>query len=57
MQLKCKEKRIYAVCGESAVTDQMCQKWFAALCAADSRWPTLRAGADQLTLIATEWRR
>ena len=28
MQLKCKKKIICAVCGECAVTDQMCQKWF-----------------------------
>ena len=28
MQLKCK-KNICAVCGEGAVTDPMCQKWFA----------------------------
>ena len=28
MQLKCK-KKIFAVYGEGAVTDQMCQKWFA----------------------------
>ena len=23
------KKKIYAVCGEGAVTDRMCQKWFA----------------------------
>ena len=28
MQLKCK-KAFYAVFGEGAVTDRMCQKWFA----------------------------
>ena len=34
MQLKCKTK-ICAVYGEGAVTDQMCQKWFAKFCAGD----------------------
>ena len=29
------EKKICTVCGESAVTDQMCQKWFAKFCAVD----------------------
>ena len=32
MQLKCK-KRIYAVNGEGAMTDQTCQNWFAKFCA------------------------
>ena len=29
------QKRICAVCGEGAVTDQMCRKWFAKFCAGD----------------------
>ena len=29
------QKKICAVCGEGAVTDQMCQKWFAKFCAGD----------------------
>ena len=33
-QLKCK-KKICAVHGEGAVTDQMCQKWFVKFCAGD----------------------
>ena len=33
-QLKCK-KKICAVYGEGAVTDQMCQKWFVKFCAGD----------------------
>ena len=28
-------KKIYAVYGEGAVTDPMCQKWFAKFCAGD----------------------
>ena len=28
-QLKCKKTNFCAVCGEGAVTDQTCQKWFA----------------------------
>ena len=28
-------KKIFAVYGEGAVTDQMCQKWFAKFCARD----------------------
>ena len=28
-QLKCKRKKICAVSGEGAVTDRMCQRWFA----------------------------
>ena len=31
MQRKCKEKKICAVYGEGAVTDQTCQKWFVKL--------------------------
>ena len=27
------QKKIRAVCGEGAVTDQMCQKWFVKFCA------------------------
>ena len=34
MQLKHK-KMICAVCGEGAVTDWMCQKWFVKFCAED----------------------
>ena len=30
-----KKKKICAVCGEGAVTDQMCQKWFVKFCAGD----------------------
>ena len=30
-----KQKWICAVCGECAVTDQMCQKWFVKFCAGD----------------------
>ena len=29
MQLKHQKKKNCAVCGEGAVTDRMCQKWFA----------------------------
>ena len=29
------QKKICAVCGEGAVTDRMCQKWFVKLCAGD----------------------
>ena len=29
------QKKICAVYGEGAVTDQMCQKWFAKFCAGD----------------------
>ena len=29
------QKKICAVYGEAAVTDQMCQKWFAKFCAGD----------------------
>ena len=34
MQLK-RKKKISLVCGEGAVTDQMCQKWFAKFRAGD----------------------
>ena len=29
------QKKICAVCGEGAVTNQTCQKWFAKFCAGD----------------------
>ena len=35
MQKKKTPKRICAVCGEGAVTDRMCQKWFAKFCAGE----------------------
>ena len=35
MQLKCKKKKICTVYGEGAVTEWMCQKWFAKFCAED----------------------
>ena len=35
MQKKKNPKRICAVCGEGAVTDRMCQKWFAKFCAGE----------------------
>ena len=43
-QLKYKKKKICVVCGEGAVTDQMCQKWFVRFCAGnfsldDALWP------------------
>ena len=30
-----KQEKICIVCGEGAVTDQMCQKWFVKFCARD----------------------
>ena len=33
MQLKCKNKKVCALCGECAVADWTCQKWFARFCA------------------------
>ena len=35
MQLKGKEKKICAVCGEGALTDRTCQKWFVKFHAGD----------------------
>ena len=29
------QEKIYAVCGEGAVTDQTCQKWFVKFCVGD----------------------
>ena len=30
-----KQKKIFSVCGDDAVTDQTCQKWFTKFCARD----------------------
>ena len=35
MKLKCKKKKICAVCGEEAETYQICQKWFTKFRAGD----------------------
>ena len=35
MKLKCKKKKICAVCGEDAETYQICQKWFTKFRAGD----------------------
>ena len=34
-EMQKKKKKICALCGESATTDQMCQKWFAKFHAGD----------------------
>ena len=47
------QKKICAVYGESAVTDQMCQKWFAKFHAGDF---SLHGWVDQLKLIAIKLR-
>ena len=45
------KKKIYAVYGEGAVTDQMCQKWFVKFHVEISCWMTLHGQVDQLKLI------
>ena len=45
MQLKC--KKIWAACGEGAVTNQMCQKWFGKLCAGGSLLAAAPSPVDQ----------
>ena len=49
-------KMIYAVYGEGAVTDPMCQKWFAKFCVEISHWMLLHGWVDQLKLIGIKLR-
>ena len=50
------QRKICAVYGEGAVTDQMCQKWFAKFYDGDfSLEDAIRSGR-QLKLIAIKWR-
>ena len=46
------QKTICAVFGEGAVTDRMCQKWFAKFCVGDFSPMVLHGWVDQLKLIA-----
>ena len=55
MQLKCK-KKICAVYGEAAVTDRMCQKWFAKFHAGDFSQTMLHSRVGQLQLVAIKSR-
>ena len=64
MQLKCRKKKDFSVCGEGAVTDWMCQKWFVKFCAGDFLldnallWGRpVEVESDQIeTLIENNWR-
>ena len=52
-----RQKKICAVHGEGAMTDQTCQKWFVKFHAEDfSYWTTLQSWVDQLKLIVTKSR-
>ena len=46
------QKKICAVYGEGAVTDRMCQKWFAKFRVEISCWTMFQGQVDQLKLIA-----
>ena len=50
------QTKICATYGEGAVTDQMCQKWFAKFRAGDSHWTMLHGQVDQLKLIEIKLR-
>ena len=56
LNAKKKKKKICAVYGEGAVTDQMCQKWFAKFCAGDFSLDDAPQSLDQLKLIAIKSR-
>ena len=49
-------KKICAVCGEGAVADQTCQKWFAKFCAGHFSLMMLHGLVDQLKLIVIKSR-
>ena len=49
-------KKICAVYGEGAVTDQTCQKWFAKFVLEVSCLMMLHGWVGQLKLIVIEWR-
>ena len=44
-------KKICAVCGEGAVTDGMCQKWFVSFMLEIVCWTMLHGWVDKLELI------
>ena len=48
------QKKICAMYGEGAVTEQMCQKWFAKVHAGDFLLGDFQSQVDQLKLIAIE---
>ena len=57
MQLKC-IKKICAVCGEGAVSDQTCRKWFVKFCAGDfsldnapSSYRPVEVNSDQIETL------
>ena len=50
------QEKICAVYGEGAVTDQMCQKWFAKFCAGDFMLTMFHSRVDQLKLIVVRAR-
>ena len=51
MQLKC-IKKICAVCGEGAVSDQTCRKWFVKFCAGDFSLVGASCQVDQMKYTA-----
>ena len=47
----------FVQCGEGAVTDRTCQKWFVKFVLEVSHWTMLHSWADQLKLIVIKSRR
>ena len=50
------QKKIRAVYGEGAVTDQKCRKWFAKFRDRDFSLDNAPQSVDQLKLVAIKWR-
>ena len=59
IQKKKKGKNIYAIYGESAGAESMCQKWFAKFCKKKKKnppWTMLHSQVDHLKLTAIKLR-
>ena len=48
------QKKICAVCGEGAVTDRMCQKWFDKFCAGDFSLDDIPQSSQPVKLTAVK---